>query len=91
MNSDETLEILQGKERQDVDSLIVKWQRQILESLGVEQVCDNARVTFFYYSLLLLYMDSIEVLRSHRTNTLQMCEGIGLLRIATWSHGQILG
>merc|ERR1712086_391873 len=36
MNSDETTDLLEGKDRKDIDGLIVSWQRQILESLGIE-------------------------------------------------------
>lgn len=37
MKSEETSELLKGKDRKDIDCLIVSWQRQILESLGIEQ------------------------------------------------------
>ncbi len=41
MNSDETAQLLKGKDRKEIDSSIVSWQRQILESLGIEQVSYN--------------------------------------------------
>jgi len=37
MKSEETAELLNGKDRKDIDALIVNWQRQQLEALGIEQ------------------------------------------------------